>query len=206
VTTTYDALYAWTSEVFRGEPFTSGEFRDTFRSPDAKKVLSDFRRLGYVDRVARGTYRVTPPAERLRRIVAGSEVRLEVPEGSGLPHAYSEATAVAIWTDGAYWTGFTRGLRPLHLNVRRGDVGRWRRFLADRGYDSVVPVERKTLCGTVFVLHPVAEVVSVPHAGVRVVPLPEVCRFAADRPYAFGPAARVLSRRLRRRGHGGSKG
>src|SRR3990170_1240648 len=153
--TNYEAIYAWTSEVFGSDPFTPDQFRDTFRSPDAKKVLSDFRRLRYVDRVERGVYRVTPPDERLRRIVAGSEGRLDLPERSDLTYAYSEATAVAIWTDGSYWTGFTRGLRPLHLNVRRRDVRSWKRFLSAHGYDSVVPGERRTLCGPVFMFHPV---------------------------------------------------
>ncbi len=204
--TAYEVLFAWTTEVFGAEPFTPRQFGDTFRSPDAKKVLSDFRRLGYVDRVGRGLYRATPPAERLRRIVEAGEVRLDVPNGSGLPYAYCDVTAVSVWTDGTYWTGFTRGLRPLHLAIRRRDVARWRRFLAARGYDSVLPEERRTICGAVFVLHPVAAVAADLHAGVRVVPLREAVRFAAERPYAFGPAIPVLSRRLRRRRHVVPKG
>ena len=205
VSVNYEGIYAWTSEVFGRQPFTLDEFRETFRSPDAKKVLSDFSRLGYVDRVERGLYKVTPPEERLRRIVKRSEVRLDVPESSGLPYAYSDATAVAIWTDGSYWTGFTRGVRPLHIDVRRPDTGKWKEFLASYGYDSIVRGERRTLCGTVFILRPVEKVRGVRRKNLRVLPLRDAYQFAADNPYAFGPVIRVLSEALKRQERGSAE-
>src|SRR5207247_1842265 len=70
-----------------------------------------------------------------------------LPDRSALPHAYCEATAVSIWTDGGYWTGFTRGFRPLHLRVRRADLPAWRAFFRAAGARASLAGARETLVG-----------------------------------------------------------
>src|SRR6266508_2776518 len=119
---TYEHLYAWTIAAFGGEPFDIGAFRQTFPSPDAAKVLSDLRRLGYLESTGRGAYRIVGPERRLRALVEDEERGFGLPGRSDLPHAYCDETAVTIWTDGGYWTGFTRGFRPLHLRVSGKDL------------------------------------------------------------------------------------
>ncbi len=198
----YDEIYAWTEEVFGNEIFTVAQFRDTFYSPDARKVLSDFHRLGLAERVGRGLYRIIPPADRFRQIVRKTEAPLEAPESSGLPYAYSDATAVSIWTDGSYWTGFTKAVRPLHMKVRTEDVSEWKRSFRRRGRRAVVPEDRETLYGTVFVLHSAKDFASVRRSGVHVIPLEETLRFASSNPYAFEPAIPLLAASWRARKHG----
>lgn len=199
MTASYDQLYAWMHMAFGGEPFTIDAFRATFPSPAPAKVLSDLHRLGYLESEGRGIYRIVPPNRRLRAWIEKDEGAFGLPGRSPLPHAYCDGTAVTIWTDGGYWTGFTRGFRPLHLRVREADLPAWRAFFRGAGARATVAGARETLFGVVHVLHPAPRVRSVDRGGVRVVPLKEVLAYAASRPYLFEPVLPVL-RDLMRRG------
>jgi hypothetical protein len=148
----------------------------------------------------RGTYRVVPPDRRIDEVVRRDEAAFGLPDRSELPHAYCEATAVSIWTDGGYWTGFTRGFRPLHLRVRRADLPAWRAFFRAAGARASLAGSRETLFGVVHILHPGTRVRSVEHGGVRVVPLPEVYAYAAARLYLYEPVLPVLRGRMEQGG------
>src|SRR3972149_4913583 len=52
--TAYESLYAWIHAAFGQAPFTTVSFRETFPSPAPAKVLSDLRRLGYLQPVGGG--------------------------------------------------------------------------------------------------------------------------------------------------------
>lgn len=190
--TRYDELYAWLHTAFGTETFTSATFDMTFPSPCPAKVLHDLHALGYVDRKERGKYCVVNPEERLRRVVQRDESSLGLPEQAGLPYAYTAATAITIWTDGGYWTGFTSGFRPVHMNVRKRDVSAWQRFFRERGARSTVVGSRETLYGFVHVLYPKERIQAVSRGGVKVIPRREAYRYAAQRPYAFEPILRYL--------------
>ena len=187
MTTTYDRLYAWVWSAFREAPFTMADFRATFPSPAPRKVLSDLRGLGYLESSERATYRCVPPEVRVARLVGAESDLLGLPSRSPLPHAYDRDTAVTIWTGGGYWTGFTRGFRPLHLRVRRSDLGAWRSWLRAAGARVTVEGARETLFGVVHVLHPATLVRSVDLRGVRVIPAREAYAYAAARPYLYEP-------------------
>lgn len=197
----YDALYAWMHAAFGGEPLSVDDFRATFPSPAPAKVLSDLHRLGYLESEARGTYRVVAPEERTRRVVEREEAYVGFASRTNLPHAYCDDTAVTIWTDGGYWTGFSRGFRPLHLRVRREDLRAWRDAFRAAGARMSVAGARETLFGVVHILHPAKRVRSVDRGGVRVVPIDEAYAYAAARPYLFEPALPVLDS-LRRESKG----
>ena len=193
----YDGLYAWMYAVFRDRTFTATDFRETFPSPAPAKVLADFRVLGYLSSEARGTYKVVPPEERVRRIVERADRMFGLAERAGLPYAYSRDTAVAIWTDFTYWTGFTQGFRPLHMDAASKDIPRWKEFFAAERAPATVEGSRETLFGAVHVLHPVAVVRSVRRGGVRVVPPAIAYAYAAARPYAYEPVLAGLRRKAR---------
>src|SRR4030067_530061 len=156
MTNAYDDLYSWLYIAFDHAPFTISDFRATFPSPAPAKVLFDLRRLGYIETSERGKYRIVRPEVRVRRAAERSERTFGIPAKAGLPYAYSDETAVSIWTDGGYWTGFTRGFRPLHMNVLRKDIDAWIAFFRSAGARATVEGSRETLFGVVHVLHPVA--------------------------------------------------
>jgi len=188
----YDQLYAWMTIAFGDREFTIDDFRATFPSPAPAKVLSDLRRLGYSEASRRGTYRVIAPNARVRAVIDSERGVLDLVERARLPHAYCDSTAVAVWTDGGYWTGSTSGFRPIHVRVRRADLARWRRFFREHGARATVEGSRETLFGYVHVLHPADSVRSVEHEGMRVVPAREVLAWARARPYAYEPVLSLL--------------
>jgi len=192
VPTAYDDLYAWIVSTFVSEGFSTDEFTEAFPSPDPRKVLSDLRRLGYLESIDRGRYRAIPPQRRIQETIQRSEFSLTLPQGAGYPYALTDETAVAIWTDGGYWTGFTRGFRPIHMRVRRSDVRRWLRFFRSEGRRAVSPGSPETLFGVVYVLHPVASVRRVERGGLPVIPAREVLAFAEARPHVYEPVLRRL--------------
>lgn len=196
----YESLYAWMREAFGDASFTTARFRETFPSPAPAKVLSDLRRLGYVSSSRKGEYRVVAPERRVEDLLRREEDALGLPDRSPLPHAYSDATAVTVWTDGGYWTGFTRGFRPLHLRVRQGDLAPWEAYFRAAGARAVVEGACQTLFGVVHILHPVPRVRSVDHGGVRVIPLREAYSYARARPYLYEPVLAVLREALDRGG------
>lgn len=191
----YDQLYAWMHIAFGAEPFTIDAFRATFPSPAPAKVLSDLHRLAYLESEGRGAYRLVAPEERIRRLVEREDAFVGLPGRADLPHAYCDDTAVTIWTDGSYWTGFSPGFRPLHLRVRREDVRAWRDHFHAAGGRATVEGSRETLFGVVHVLHPARRVRAVGRGGVRVVPIEEAYAFAAARPYLYEPVLPILERR-----------
>ncbi len=196
---TADTLHAWIHIAFGDREFTVADFAETFPSPAPAKTLHDLASRDFVESVGRGRYRAVPAETRVQRIIAHEEAAYGLPERSGLPYAYSEDTAVSIWTDGGYWTGFTRGFRPVHLQVRRKDVPSWRRFFHAVGARVTVEGARETLYGVVHVLHPVESIRAVRRGGVSVVSRPAAYAFAASRPYLYEPVLRTLRPRGRAR-------
>lgn len=191
-------LYAWTHAAFGEREFTIADFRENFPSPHPKKVLSDLRRLGYIRSESRGRYRTVSPAEWLDFMIERGDDSLDIPEAAGLPYAYSRETAVTIWTDGGYWTGFTRGFRPFHMEVPEEKTAFWLEYLKQSGARAVTDHERRTLFGVVHVLHPVARVRASRRHGVSVVPIADTLAFAERRPYLYEPVIPMLRRKAAR--------
>jgi hypothetical protein len=190
--TRYEELYAWIHTAFGSETFTADAFAMTFPSPCPAKVLHDLRRLGYLDSRGRGKYSLVAPDERLRRVVQHGDASFGLPERAGMPYAYTAVTAITIWTDGGYWTGFTAGFRPSHLDVRKRDVRAWQRFFRMHGARSSVFGSRETLYGFVQILHPKERIRAVRRGDVHVIPRRDAYRYAAKRPYAFEPVLPYL--------------
>ncbi len=190
----YEQLYAWAHTAFGEKPFTIADFRATFPSPAPAKVLSDLRNLGYLESARRGIYCLVPPEERLRRMTEREEDPISVPGQFGRSYAYCEGTAVTIWTDGGYWTGFTPGFRPLHLMVHQDELQMWQEFFTKARVRSTVASARETLFGIVYVLYPVPRVRFEKHGGVKVIPITDTYAYAAARPYLYEPVLSVLRR------------
>ena len=187
----YTELYAWMWKSFGGEEFTIDEFRMVFPTSQAAKVVHDLAAKGYIYRVRRGTYRLTEPGDFVSNI-SGREPDDTVLEEAGKDYALCESTAVAIWTDGYYWTGFTKGFRPVHIAVRKRDLKDWRAFFRKKRARFAVEGESRTLYGKVYILHPRESVRSEDREGSRVVPLDEVVGFCLEREMAYEPALEYL--------------
>lgn len=187
----YTELYAWMWKSFGEEEFTIDRFRMVFPTSQAPKVIHDLARKGYIHRIGRGTYRLTEPGDFIRNI-SEREPDDRMLDESEKDYAFCESTAVAIWTDGYYWTGFTKGFRPVHVAVKEVDLDDWRSFFKKKRAKFVVEGESKTLYGKVYVLHPRASIRSEEKDGYKVVPLEEVVDFCLEREIAYEPALEYL--------------
>src|SRR6266581_5664060 len=151
----YVELWGWVCEVFGDQAFTIDQFRTEFPSPDPAKLVHDLVKLNLITRLETGIYKSTSPLDFSRRIVKESMSKEKLLASAPASFAYSHDDAVRIWTDGYYWTGFTAGYKPVHIQVNKADLGQWRRFFQRNQADSAAAEDRKTLFGLVFILHPV---------------------------------------------------
>jgi len=199
----YTELYAWIWKVFGKESFSMDKFRATFPVSQGPKIAHDLIAKGYLKKAGHGIYAVTEPAQWIENAL-GKEYDLGILNEPGKEYALSENTAVAVWTDGYYWTGFTPGFRPVNIIINRKDSSFWACFLGKKGINYVFEGESKTLYGQVFVLHPQEKVYYQEKEGLKVIPLDEVLDFCLRHELAYQPALEYLRAKYgqgRRREH-----
>jgi len=187
----YTELYAWIWKTFQREEFSIDQFRSTFPTSQGPKVIYDLVRQGYLERTGRGVYRAVEPEEFIQGI-AENETDYDFLETAGKGYAFCENTAVSIWTDGYYWTGFTRGFKPVNVAVKRGDIAFWKDFFRKKGINYALAGESRTLYGQVYVLHPKRQLKPVRKNGLRVIPLEDVVSFCLERELTYEPALEYL--------------
>ncbi len=117
------------SHLFGERIFRTSDFARLTGNPRAAKVLSELVIRGVVTRTGRGCYRFLRPAERpdLRASEWG-RVRSIVLNGPE-PKAWDGATAVEIWTRGAYRTSPSLYSRSFHVLVPAAKVNLWKNYL-----------------------------------------------------------------------------
>jgi hypothetical protein len=187
----YTELYAWIWKAFGKDSFSIDQFRATFPVSQGPKIAHDLIMKGYLKRVGHGMYTAASPSE-LVETATEKEADLGILEGTGKDYAFSENTSVSIWTDGYYWTGFTKGFRPVSVIINRKDRAFWARFLRSNGIKYVFEGENKTLYGQVFVLHPQEKVYYQEKEGLKVIPLDEVLDFCFRHELIYQPALEYL--------------
>lgn len=191
----YTELYAWTVHSFGEREFSIDEFRATFPTSQAPKVIHDLAGQGYVEKVGRGIYRAVKPEALIKKIVSAGEG--DVLEGAKRKYAYCESNAVAIWTDGYYWTGFTKGFKPRHIKVREEDMPYWQEFFRGHGVNYALEGQNRTLYGVVYILHPEEDFEVEEKNGFKVIPLEEVVSYCLEHELSYAPALEYLDERYR---------
>jgi len=183
----WNVLWNWRRE------FSVREFKSTFPSPSPNKVLHDLMEKGFLERTGWGRYRVNSPKEYL---VERFNVRkaYELVEEVGIDYAFTGPDAVFFWTKGGYNVGRFFGFYPIHLKVKREELGGWSRFFKSERRKFHINGEpvRKSLFGSFYTLYPEPRFRSVNVKGFRVTPLEETLRFCRERIYAYQPALEML--------------
>jgi len=185
-------LYAWISHAFGREEFGIDDFRAVFPTSQAPKVIHDLVGYGYLERVERGKYRAVNPENLIKEIVKRGMEKKDVIKGAKRKYAYCESSAVSIWTDGYYWTGFTKGFIPIHVKVRRKDLNYWERFFRKKRTNYTLEGNRKTLYGVVSILHPEEDFEAVKKNGYSVIPLEQVVKWCLEKEMIYQPALEYL--------------
>jgi hypothetical protein len=193
----YMELWGWLCEVFGDQSFTLDKFRAEFPSPDPAKVVYDLVKLNLITRLETGIYRSASPLDFSRMIVKESMSKEKLLASAPALFAYSHDDAVRIWTGGYYWTGFTAGYKPVHIEIRRVDALRWEKFFHANNAAYAFESDRKTLFGLVFILHRVHEVRFEIRDGVPVIPLSKVIGYCLEKKGGYEPAVTYLRRKFR---------
>ena len=193
----YVELWGWLREAFGDRTFTIDEFRAVFPSPDTGKVVHDLTRLNLTSRVETGVYRAAAPRELQRSVVLENMSKEKLLDKLPYPFAYTWDDAVRIWTEGYYWTGFTAGFKPVHIEVNRSDSKDWEEFFRENDAWYAFEDDRKTLFGLVFILHPVPRVRVETMMGAPVIPLARVLEFCRERIGDYGPALEYLVKKYK---------
>ena len=173
--------------------FTVKEFSSIFASPDPNKVLHDMAQKGFLERVGWGKYKVNSPEEFLtkRTNIARSYALLNE---AGMRYALTGPDAVFFWTKGGYQVDRFFGFYPIHLEVEKKNLEKWKNFLKSakqKFYIKDQPI-RQTLFGVFYVLYPEVDFRAEEVRGFCVMPLKETVEFCQRNIYSYEPALEML--------------
>jgi sugar-specific transcriptional regulator TrmB len=188
-------MYGWLYNTFGNNAFTIDDFRMIFPSPQPTKIIHDLIKLDFMKRKKRGKYQIVRPEEFVKKIVKENLEKADVLQKSNKKYAYANSTAVNIWTDGYYWTDFTKGFKPVHIYIFKKDVKYWREFLNKNDAEYVLEGENKTLFGLTYVLHPKETFTADTKDGNKVIPLKEIIKFCQDNIILYRPALEYLDKK-----------
>lgn len=188
-------MYGWLHNTFGNTTFTIDDFRMNFPSPQPAKAVHDLIRLDFMRRVERGKYKVVKPEEFVQKIVKENLENRNILDKADRKYAYSDSTAVNVWTDGYYWTDFTKGFKPVHIKVLKKDLKYWDSFFRDYDAEFTLENENKTLFGLTYVLHPVDSMKVEIKNGALVMPLKETVNLCREKSYLYRPALEYLDRK-----------
>nr|MDO8097700.1 hypothetical protein [Candidatus Njordarchaeota archaeon] len=173
--------------------FTVNEFTSVFPSPDPNKVLHDMTKKGFLQNIGWGRYRVSSPTEYVSKRISVSEA-YGLLKQTRMKYALTGPDAVFMWTKGGYQVDRFLGFYPIHLKVRRANLGKWRYFLRSRRQRFHVkdrPV-KQTLFGTFYILYPEVDFRVDDVEGFMVDPLVTAVEFCRSRSYSYEPALEML--------------
>jgi len=188
----YTKMYGWLYASFENKTFTIDEFRMIFPSPQATKIIHDLIKLDFMKRVKRGRYKVVQPNDFVRKIVKENLEKEDILKKSNRKYAFTDSTAVSIWTNGYYWTDFTKGFKPIHIAILKKDIKYWNDFFIENDAEYTFEGENKTLFGLTFILHPKEKIKVENKNGNLVVPLKNIIEFCQKNVYLYRPALEYL--------------
>lgn len=188
-------MYGWLYNTFGNNEFTIDDFRMIFPSSQTTKVIHDLIKLDFMKRKKRGKYQIVKPEEFVKKIVKENLEKADVLQKSNKKYAYANSTAVNIWTDGYYWTDFTRGFKPVHIYIFKKDIKYWRELFNKNDAEYVLEGENKTLFGLTYVLHPKEIFTADTKDGNKVIPLKEIIKFCQDNIILYRPALEYLDKK-----------
>lgn len=185
-------MYGWMYEAFGSREFTMNEFRAVFPSSQHAKVIHDLVKLDFIKRIKRGRYNVVEPVEFVHSIVKDNLKQEDLIKIAERKYVYCNSDAVRIWSDGYYWTGYTKGFKPTHIKILKKDLKYWVEFFHKHKAEYVIEKENKTLFGLTYILHLSDKLTIEKKDGISVIPLDEVIEFCKINELTYMPALEYL--------------
>jgi hypothetical protein len=172
--------------------FTIDDFRMMFPSSQPTKTIHDLITLHFMRRIHRGTYQIIRPEDYVRDIVRQNVNHDGIVSQAEKPYAYCRSTAVTVWTDGYYWTDFTKGFKPIHIQVFSKDVSYWTDFFKRHDVEYIFVHEKKTMFGVTYIIHPHQSMIITIKDGDPVIALQETIQFCKENMLLYRPAMEYL--------------
>ncbi len=173
---------------FGNDKFSAKEFGLATGSSRPAKLLYELKMRGIVERTERGKYRCLRHSEkpdlrseewnRVKKIIARST----------LPGAYTDSSAVEIWTNGRYTTSPNPFMRVFHLAIYERDKEKWVTYLSNHG----IALNHKKRVGACVTLVPLSNFRSVTIGKDRVVSRKEVLNIIRSHPGLYAGAERLI--------------
>ena len=193
----YTKMYGWLYSTFENNTFSIDDFRMNFPSSQPAKAVYDLIKLDFMKRVKRGKYKVVRPKEFIERIVRENLEKEDILERAERRYAFSDSTAVNIWSDGYYWTDFTKGFKPIHIKVLKKDLDYWNDFFKANDAEYVFDDEHRTLFGLTYIVHPVDRFDTELKDKAPVVSLEETIRFCKRNQFVYRPVLEYLDKKYK---------
>ncbi len=170
--------------------FTTLDLAIATNNPRAAKLLSDLKMRGLVERVDRGKYRLFAPSERPDlRVTEWNRVK-EVVNSARWHYAWTDSTAVEIWTDGRYRISPNPFLKVFHVNIRKEDETKWMAYLKSKG----VSFHRKKRVGAFVNLQPKGTLKFTLKGGEKVIPKDATIKLIRNQPGLYSGAEELIDR------------
>jgi len=193
----YTKMYGWLYHTFENNTFTIDDFRMIFPSPQPTKVIHDLVKLDFIKRIKRGKYKIVNPKDFVKKIIKENLDKDDILKHAERKYAFSDSTAVKIWSDGYYWTDFTRGFKPVHIKVLKKDFDYWDEFFKGNDVEYVFEDIHKTLFGLTYVVHPVDKFEVKLKDDILVVTLDETVKFCKKNEFLYRPALEYLDKKYK---------
>jgi len=193
----YTKMYGWLYHTFENNTFTIDDFRMIFPSPQPTKVIHDLVKLDFMKRIKRGKYKIVNPKDFVKKIIKENLDKDDILKHAERKYAFSDSTAVKIWSDGYYWTDFTRGFKPVHIKVLKKDFDYWDEFFKGNDVEYVFEDIHKTLFGLTYVVHPVDKFEVKLKDDILVVTLDETVKFCKKNEFLYRPALEYLDKKYK---------
>ena len=188
-------MYGWLYNTFGNTTFTIDDFRMVFPSSQPTKIIYDLIKLDFMKRIKRGKYQIIKPEDFVKRIVEENLEKDDILKKSKKKYAFTNSTAVNIWTNGYYWTDFTKGFKPIHIHILKKDIKYWNEFFKQNDAEYALEGENKTLFGLTYVLHPKERFTFEIKEGNAVIPLKEIVNYCQKNIYLYRPALEYLDKK-----------
>ncbi|UCF49418.1 MAG: hypothetical protein JSU91_06640 [Thermoplasmatales archaeon] len=193
----YTKMYGWLYNTFENNTFTIDDFRMIFPSPQPTKTIHDLIKLDFMKRIKRGKYKIVKPKDFVKKIIQENLDKDDILKHAERKYAFSDSTAVKIWSDGYYWTDFTKGFKPVHIKVLKKDLDYWNEFFKGNDVEYVFEDIHKTLFGLTYVVHPVDKFEVKLKDDISVVPLDETLKFCKKNEFLYRPALEYLNKKYK---------
>ena len=174
---------------FGRREFSVSDLARFTNNSNVRKLLSDMKMKGLIRRTGRGTYVIPSPIKREdNRIREWKRVRNAVLKAP-MEKAWTDSTAVEVWTDGAYVTAPNSYLMVYHLLVRNEDMERWKLYLKRHG----VSYKGNKRVGSYVRLKGTSNLRAVIVNGEPVIPREEVVKLIKNHPGLYAEAGDLIA-------------